>query len=368
MSKTSRLTYLDLLRGLAAIAVLIVHYRFFFTWPGGFSDEDNLPWDVVLGPLYTQGGTAVQLFWLLSGSIFFLMYGNDRIDLKSFAIRRFARLYPLHFATLLIIAGLQIYNLQTIGRWQVYENNDVYHFVLQLFMASNWGFEEGGSFNAPIWSISVEIIAYAVFAIFVKYLNSNLFWTSLIAILTGIAAYMLQHPVLTCISLFFLGGAIVRFRQFAAKFEMLDWVDRAARLICPPFILAVFLYFGRVPNGILFYFVFPAAIAWALSMDFNRSPLSAKWTWIGDISYSTYLLHMPILIAIKNWTDYRADRFEILASPLTLISYVAIVIAASALSYRFFERPMQRIIRQKYDKGSIADPSFEGSKPQRQAV
>ena len=54
------------------------------------------------------------------------------------------------------------YRAQT-GQDYVYGNNDLPHFVLQLFLASDWAGRSDWSFNGPIWSISVEILVYALF-------------------------------------------------------------------------------------------------------------------------------------------------------------------------------------------------------------
>lgn len=69
----------------------------------------------------------------------------------------------MHFLTLVIVAVLQAVSVARFGASQIYDNNNVYHFVLQLFFASEWGLQAGHSFNAPIWSVSVEILVYAGF-------------------------------------------------------------------------------------------------------------------------------------------------------------------------------------------------------------
>ena len=99
--------------------------------------------------------------------------------------RRFARLYPLHFVTLLFVAGLQAYHLSVNGSHQLFGFNDTYHFILNLFMASPWGLEEGLSFNAPIWSVSVEVIVYFVFWLALPFLNKHK-WLGPLVLLCGV--------------------------------------------------------------------------------------------------------------------------------------------------------------------------------------
>ena len=52
---------------------------------------------------------------------------ND-VSGKEFFVNRFARLYPLHFATLIIVAILQFINWSTTNSFQIVHFNDFYHF------------------------------------------------------------------------------------------------------------------------------------------------------------------------------------------------------------------------------------------------
>ena len=113
------------------------------------------------------------MFWAISGFVFAFVYLDKKKEItgKKFFINRFSRLYPLHFATLMIVTLLQIINYKSLGNFQIYQTNDIYHFFLNLFFIAGWGFESGESFNAPIWSVSIELIVYVLFFISIIYLN-----------------------------------------------------------------------------------------------------------------------------------------------------------------------------------------------------
>jgi peptidoglycan/LPS O-acetylase OafA/YrhL len=154
---------LDVLRGVAALGVVVYHWpHFFFVGTkDGHVDINLLPLSFILKPLYLEGWRAVDLFFCLSGFIFYWLYSKKIVSgatsLKEFFVLRFSRLYPLHFVTLLVAAAGQFLMLRYFGSFFVYPNNDLYHFLLQLVFASNWGFERGNSFNGPVWSVSVEV-------------------------------------------------------------------------------------------------------------------------------------------------------------------------------------------------------------------
>lgn len=158
---------IDICRGVAAFSVLTWHYQhFFYAGAGNLfppQSRPNQPFYSVLWPLYEQGGLAVQFFWLLSGFVFAATYLDRPVNGWWFVANRVARLYPLHFATLCLVALLQYLSWVSVGHFQIYPFNDAFHFVLNLFMAQFWGFQSGYSFNAPTWSISVEVVIYAVF-------------------------------------------------------------------------------------------------------------------------------------------------------------------------------------------------------------
>ena len=113
------------------------------------------------------------MFWAISGFVFAFVYLNreKNINGKKFFVNRFSRLYPLHLATLLIVTLLQIVNYNSAGSFQIYQMNDLYHFFLHIFFISGWGFENASSFNAPIWSVSIELIIYILFFFSIIYLN-----------------------------------------------------------------------------------------------------------------------------------------------------------------------------------------------------
>ena len=81
-----------------------------------------------------------------------------------FARLRFSRLYPLHTLTLFLVAGMQILFYRATGKFFIYELNDWQHFLSSLFMAQQWlppSIEQ--TFNGPAWSVSVEVLLYAIF-------------------------------------------------------------------------------------------------------------------------------------------------------------------------------------------------------------
>src|SRR6185295_10029974 len=98
MAERPRAYLLDALRGLAALSVVLFHWKQFL-WVGttpGHVDYHALPGSTLLWFFYTRGGQAVDLFFVLSGFVFYWLYSQAiaqrRVGAREFAILRFSRL------------------------------------------------------------------------------------------------------------------------------------------------------------------------------------------------------------------------------------------------------------------------------------
>ena len=340
-----RLSYVDLARGLAALIVVVAHYRWSFaSLPGQWVGSDVLPLYGMLRPLYENPSLAVQIFWLISGSVFGVSYGGRKVDGIQFAVWRFARLYPLHLLTLLIVAGMQRYSWSRFGQWQVYGNNDTYHFVLQLLFASNWGFELGDSFNGPIWSVSLEVPVYLAFFLFLKVWSLR---NIVLAVGGWLALYRLSgNSIALCGMVFFVGLLISqgaprlynRLGRYSIGLTFAGW-------------LAVVIgYWLGLGWSVVLYLGLPATMLLIFLFDLSFPPVPRSLAWIGQITYATYLLHMPLLIGLKV-TDIEWP-FQ---SAWMLLSFVVTTIVLGLLAFRYIERPAQALIRGWYRALSLRE-------------
>ncbi len=170
----NRYRYLDILRALAALAVLFWHYQHFYYSSAGAAINDQIregqPFYRLFWPLFHYGHYAVQLFWALSGFVFAATY-TRKPPSKAYFVNRLARLYPLHALTLILVAALQAVSIQLTGHFQIYSYNDAYHFGLNVLMIQAWGGQDGFSFNAPTWSVSIEVAIYVAFFLTIPLLS-----------------------------------------------------------------------------------------------------------------------------------------------------------------------------------------------------
>ncbi|MFO6446005.1 acyltransferase family protein [Erythrobacter sp. NE805] len=340
----------DVLRGLAAFAILVYHYRHMLFPPGVFDIyggdmAGELPLYDWLFPFYLYGNWAVQVFWMISGFVFAKVYAGKDTPGGTFVLRRFARLYPLHFVTLLIVAALQPIAVADFGAPLIFGNNDAWHFVLNLFLASGWGLERGMSFNAPIWSVSVEILVYLLFWLVAKPLLRGGIAGPLAIIAAAGAMLMLgagAPRIWQCVQYFFIGCALYHVAGHHLRpVRDLALIAGAAAAAC----LALPLL---VPGLRLGNLVLPLAIALvggAALIDLGRwgAPIR-RLRFIGDSTYGTYLWNVPLQIAALLLAHRLGIAPEVWQAPAMFFAYLAVCFGAGWLSYVAFERPANRAI------------------------
>ncbi len=296
---------IELLRFASALAVLVFHYQHLAYV--GTSNRTMVvtaqPFYSLLGFLYRNGFYGVEVFWCISGFIFFWKYGAPiaarRVPGREFFWLRLSRLYPLHFATLLFMGVLQQVYLHRTGSFFVYHYNDWYHFALQLLMASNWGLQVGDSFNGPIWSISIEVLVYETFFLSLRYISGSwlmLGGVCLIAMLVQ-ASKFTSHPYFACLMYFYAGCLTARlYLQVGRQPKLRPWVAAAA-LLAIVGILLLNLWLPVRPKYFLLVCA-PAFIYLCVSYIRASGVVERLLVPAGNMTYSSYLLHVPLQITI----------------------------------------------------------------------
>jgi peptidoglycan/LPS O-acetylase OafA/YrhL len=357
--RVGRFYLLDILRGVASLAVVVWHYQHFFMiapqqLPSDFA-PDVLPLFFFLKPLYLYGFNAVQLFFVLSGFVFFSQYlneiGSRQVGAWKFFVMRFSRLYPLHFVTLVFVASLQFFSQNIDGRFIVFSCNDLYHFVLNLLFASHWGLETCYSFNAPTWSVSVEVLLYTsffVFSLIAPRILSMRLTLMFICICVGVffkyASAGSWSDIGLAIACFYLGGAV---------FLLLDLsVDAGCR---PIHILiaaigaqlaafAILAITPRFHNLLLCGIIFPGAVMALAAAQYCKFQIGKGARVLGDITYSTYLTHFPIQLTLLLAAKAGLVHIDYHTRSVFLM-FFALLIAVSVPIYYWFERPAQNYLR-----------------------
>ncbi len=369
----NRLIYLDTMRGWAALVVVFCHWQFFLSMGTSESTYDvkRMPFYEVLRPLYHNAWMGVDFFFTLSGFVFCLIYAgriSDRqITWQKFTIVRLARLYPLHIATLLLVLIAQLAYSGLRSDFFIFRFNDLKHFLYNLFMVSSWGLEEGYSFNGSFWSVSVEVFLYIIFFLICRIRPMT--WR--VAVTMTVLGFVLRHvysPLGRGVSAFFLGCLMCLMYQSLVRRGLSRSLTR--RLVFAGIVLwGVFIlisYYPPILNLRNFPFVWRIQNAWELlllvrypvyvlfpytilvvAVYETLNPPRRKDSILGDISYSLYMLHFPLqLMLALALVTFEVPHGVFYSIPFMLAFY-AVLIAGSIASYRYFEHPARRYIRNR---------------------
>ena len=350
----NKLLGLEVIRFLSALAVLIWHYQHFSfvaDTPVDFIREKQ-PFYRIFQYFYEYGYLGVHVFWCISGFIFFWKYkeslANGTVSGKAFFLLRFSRLYPLHFVSLITVLLLQMLYFSQKGTYFVFQFNDWRHFFLQLFLASNLGFELGDSFNGPIWSISVETLVYFVFFLTLRFVGKA-FFINIAIIFVSLATkfFDIHSSIFDCLIFFYAGGLSAITLQHFGKTKYMEALDSIsfAVLVAMP-VAASVLPIAVNKNFVVLFLLSYVPILLFLSARNFKLPSDVQNVIVvaGNLTYASYLVHFPIQLFVSLYF-MRMNQPVPYYNPLFFINFICVVLVVSYFVYRFFERPARDAIR-----------------------
>lgn len=336
---------LDGLRGIAVLIVLLCHSSNIDLHFAPFLDFNSI------------GIIGVYLFFVLSAYLLdrqiALAIKNKVADLKywfNYFLRRFFRIYPLFFASLLF--NFIIYKYDKTFALPIYSWEEIFkHMTLQVGIG-------------VYWSIPVEFIYYFISPFILLFINRFLKWNIFIVVITLIFGILFAEvanqmfslektSTLRFLPLFLIGTIISLVEVFSDAFKNLT--ERQSKTIGIFGIIAalvvIFTFrsiidlifpdskyrFVLSRNYILYGFLWGTLLLAAkYSKGVIHKILSFKpLRFIGVISFSVYLFHWPVM----KFAAYSG----IFPKALQIYAYVILSIILSSITYLIIEKPMSRI-------------------------
>lgn len=337
-----RFPALDGLRGIAAVGVMMTHYAIAEQVKPNF--------------FIANGSWGVLMFFAISGFIIAHVYAKvfaKRVTARDFwhyLGLRFAKLYPLHLALLLVFVGV----ILPLHMWGPDANNNDTTYLLNVFMLHGWGFWPVYSWNTPSWSVSIEWLCYLLFPALcvVRWLRAPLAAAAaMVLLLASLKYYWLVGWLAWAAELeptLQLSGGLMAAYYF--QIFALGYFAYCLRPLVPPLSppvidLLVFASCALIwlcdmrPDlmpafsvAFVFFLSFEGRIARAFS-----NPVAV---YLGRISYSLYMTHiMFYAAALTIWANSGAA-----GRPHYLVLMVAATATAMAV-FHLFEEPMRLRIR-----------------------
>ncbi len=301
---------------------------------------------------FPHGFYGVDIFLVISGYLLFLSFSRNgnHLDLKSFASKKLFRIFPpmILLILLTIAAGVNIQDCEDIITLSRTGRYTLFGFANTFLSESQTDYFAADALNNPLlhmWYLSVTIQLYIIFAagcIAYRFLPGKL--VTVLLWLLGIASFCygysyqlhnilqaLNLPVWqqhTAISHYYTipriwealaGGAILLLplTENKSKATMLTFAGLLAVLL-PSFIADGIADYGApvvVLGTMLIIRYMP---------DSSLMPLLSNklLVWVGSISFSLYLVHMPVITYITSWNMGSPDRAD-----YTIITVLSITLA-----------------------------------------
>lgn len=349
--RQSRYAFLDELRGLAALIVLLFHV----------GTRTGAP------AIAANGYLAVDFFFMLSGFVLAEAYGRKLgadMTFRDFARRRLARMMPI------VVLGVCLGTAYALLRWiAAPARSDSLSGILAstalntLLLPKWWHGSATGweafPINGPLWSLFFEMVINFVWAgwLVARHKGTLVLLTLasmvVLAAMAGNAGTMdLGWEVpsllggLARVTFGFLFGLVVH-----AFREHLPVLGKPAALAAGVMVVtALVIPLHAVSWTIaMTLVVLPAALL--LAVCAGRQHLIPGAPFLGAISYAVYGLHVPFLALYSGMAERLTGRSE---AGFEAYLMVFLILAVAALATTFYDRPAQRILRRTLDQGSRA--------------
>lgn len=347
---------LHVLRGFAALSVLVFHCVHVGPWPA-FPENGPLAW-------FRIGGFGVAIFFALSGFVITqaalreheAQPGRAR---SVFMLKRIARIAPLYLLT-------SIASLVLVEPGPVLGADAWFQILTHLTFTHSLFPSTINAINGPTWSIGVEFQLYLLVAIAMPWLPR--LRPALLAaicivvpVLFRTAAYVYQRDVLALpftdlaywvasvqvpgsIDSFGVGAAMALARARATRQG--EWSNWWLPLLAMATVLAAFtsLLLRFAPPYLwsnlawsVLLLSMAAAMAIAMLAIAIRLPnagvrsVHRPFVYLGTISYGIYLWHLPVILLLKRHGSLEHGALALAAACIALV--------LSALSWHGLERP-----------------------------
>jgi len=327
---TNRVNEVDLLRFLAALAVVFFHY----TFRGYAADDMSVMPYPLLAPVAKYGYLGVQLFFLISGFVILMTASSG--GARSFVVSRIVRLYPAFWVCCTITFIVTIF----IGEPQY--SIKIWQYLINMSMLS--GFLNVPAVDGAYWSLFIEIQFYALVVI-VLLLNRIhqaelilVAWLLCTIFLEAIPIGKLRYLLIVDYSAFFIAGAML----YLIWSKGITLVRAGA--VFAAWVLAVAGSLKALPHmekhyntEMSGYVVITIVSLFFLTMILISMKCTGvigrtRYLVIGALTYPLYLLHQNVGFMIFNFL-YPSINVDIL-----LWGVIALVIFVSYLINTFIER------------------------------
>jgi len=363
---------IDLLRGIAILLVVLHHLG--LRIPLKKTALAEVAPTRLLSALNFNGYEAVFVFFVISG---FLIAGNairrwgalERIDLRDFYARRFARIVPCLLALVGVLSLLHLLGVQdyVIGR----EGQSLPRAVIAaLGLHLNW--YEGQTGYLPgnwdvLWSLSIEEVFYLGFPLACLLLRRDALMALLLCAFAMALPWLLSSlddaseiwkekaylPGMSAIGTGVLGALAV------AHWQAPRWAARSLGMVGALGLFAVFIampfWWPLLQDGVMLLLTFSTlCVLVACRLRESKRPLPG-FGWLrrwGQLSYEIYLTHMFVVYGAVRL--FRASGGDLARGWLWYLPALLLCWLLGSVVERYLSAPCERWLRARLQRSRPA--------------
>ncbi|RYY30215.1 MAG: acyltransferase [Sphingobacteriaceae bacterium] len=313
METSKKINSLGFLRGFAVIAVCFCHF--------GYAIAQGQKTEVthIYKALGDYGKFGVNIFFVISGFIIPLSMDKAKYKLKyifHFLLKRIVRLHPPYLGGLLITLII-VFLADKVKHIPFPE--DVFSIIKSCFYLHIPGD------NPVFWTLKIEAEYYIFIAVYFALLTSYKNLTLIISV--PLFIFLGKTEIVNYIGLFefliFFMIGIVGYLIYNKIGN--NWLE----LMCLFILIVCSFAFYEIPAAI-------AATATIIFILFYKGVINRYFDFMGEISYSIYLIHYPIGIKMINSTIRYFDPKYYL---LLFIATNVVVFSIAYIFWKYLEKP-----------------------------
>ncbi|MEK9196016.1 MAG: acyltransferase [Patescibacteria group bacterium] len=349
--RAENFVFISILRGLAALLVVWSHLSGFWLYSIGESSGLQNIWEQwVTGPfrlLFNGGDMAVIIFFLISG--FIITHVSFRETRFAFAVKRIMRIFPPLFVAILV--SYVAYRLAL--KFNLYlpgiHGEGLWHWIKSLFLLDGF-YQKDRALNVT-WTLVVEIYFYILTWYFLKTTKKSVLksqWAmtgvwALLASVTVSVGFIGQIPnasQLKMVAFLLIGRGI--YLLYSKRISSFDMIFNS--------IVVSFIYLldtEHSKSGFLLTPGYEPVVGYIIAilifigmLRLSPSSLSKPLKFLADISYSLYLIHLPLGILALNFLHKRH-----ISNSLSSVIAVVVSIFGAYILYKAVEKPSQKYAR-----------------------
>lgn len=360
-NNSSRISTLDLVRGMAAFAVCAGHLR-----AAIFLDYSQISTHSILQKLFyaltSLGHEAVVIFFVLSG--FFvggsILKQKNQFDWMNYSISRIVRLWvvliPALLFTLIVDQIIQLLHPEILSgvlykTWSsgpdatINYSRSLAVFIGNVFFQQTIFVPVYGT-NSPLWSLSNEFFYYFLFPVFLLFvahivIRRNFFLRFFLVVSGAIALSFLPGSFAEGFFIFCSGALVwfvMNYKNWGRQVSQYWMIAGVSIFLISIYCSKMGMKFVWVGGDILIGIGFSLFLVSLTNSQLPSNLFRRFAAFIADISYSLYLTHFPVVLLIAS-TFYGKNQIKPdMAGMGQFFAWLLLIFLVAFASWVMFER------------------------------